>query len=150
MMKFHFSDGARAVLYSLGWTESRKVDVSDVVANLARSGYVPHSGALLILESFFGICVDQPGAFWVDFTNPTMVGGIFLQEELVELNPSLFSDLYPIGTISLSCLFVSQDGTIFSVDCDRYSWSSLRSIERLIDVMLRLNPPTLEEQYRLL
>ena len=150
MMTFHFSDAARSVLLSLGWTEDRVVDIGEVVTNLGRRGYIPHDYAVGILKSFLGLDIGERDGWWVSFTNPAIVGGVFLQDQLLELNSELFVDLYPIGTTSLSCLFVNPSGVIFSVDCDRYSWHSYRSIERMMEVMLRIDKSTPEEMYILL
>jgi len=147
---FHFSDTAKSVLLSLGWTEDRVVDIGEVVTNLGRRGYILHESAAGILESFLGLYITEPVGFSVFFTNPAMIGGLFVQDQLLELNPELFVDLYPIGTTSLSCLFVNPRGVIISVDCDRYSWHSFRSIERMMDVVLRIDKPTSEEMYKLL
>lgn len=150
MMTFQFSDTARSVLLSLGWTEDRVVDIGEVVTNLGRRGYIPHDYAVGILESFLGLYIPEPVGYSIFFTDPAMVGGVLLPEQLLELSSELFVDLYPIGTTSLSCLFVNPRGVIFSVDCDRYSWHSYRSIERMMEVVLRIDKPTPEEMYILL
>jgi hypothetical protein len=149
-MIFHLSEPAKNLLLSLGWTEGRTVDIGDVVSTLRQRGYILHDVASGILQSLLGLYVENPGAFSVDFTNPSMVGRVFLRDQLVELSPVLFADLYPIATTVVASVFVSRSGFIFCVDDDRYSWHGYRSLERMLDVMLRIEQATPEERYVLL
>jgi hypothetical protein len=149
-MALHVSDQAKAVLLSLGWSEDRTMDVNNVVLALHQRGYIAHDISLTILRSFLGIYVEKMGAFSVDFTNPSAVGRVYLRNQLLELNPDLFDDLYPIATTVSSCVFVNRSGMIFCVDNDRYSWHGYRSLGRMLDVMLRIEQPTADEQYVIL
>jgi hypothetical protein len=146
-MIFNFSTGARSVLLSLGWSESRSVDIGEVVSKLSQREYAIHDFASTILRAFVGLYITNQGAYSFDCSDPALVGRVFVRNQLVELNPRLFADLYPIGTTVLACIFVSKDGMIYSVDCDRYSWHTYRSFERMIDVVLRIEQSTPEERY---
>jgi hypothetical protein len=134
VQEFRPSDKALRLLHAAGWSSDRRIAIDATLRTLADRGYVKFSLVEAFLSSFYGIDVSShQGGF---NCQPQIVSNVFPVKRLAKIHAVLSENVFPLGTTSLSSLFMGESGKVHLVDDDLYSYRVLPSSGDMLEYLI--------------
>lgn len=128
------SVGASRALRRIGWSESRYIDVKNVLREGECEGYSLFPAAAGFLQSFLDFKFNSKNGWPVEF-NAILVMQIVDRERVVQYETILQCPLFPVGSCGAGNLYISSENQIYCAT-DQWLMRYGKSVERAIDNML--------------
>jgi hypothetical protein len=127
------SDSATRHLQTVNWSPTYSIDVEASLVLIETMGFLRFPLAVEFLTTFYGIQISSPhGGFHCQPENAAMV---FTKKQWDILQSVLPEKLFPLGTTSLSSVFVGPSGKVYLIDDDIFSMRTLDGIEEMIEYL---------------
>lgn len=146
-MKLHVLSEALSALTSQGWSENRKVDVTEAVTRLRAVGYVLDDYAVEVLASLYGITISPINENGPNFINDDELvidplgAGVRHMSEANALRGRYGQDFCPLGWwICNSHVFFSSGGPVIASTLD-VGWYLGDSIAEALNFVILANAP---------
>lgn len=108
MHPFIFSDGPQSMFRNAGWSSSRRVDLTSVLAIFLEVGIQPHQLAIAFLESYHGLtcCANDRNLFF----DVDMALAFHVREDTPWLDQLIGKPLVPLGYGERMICFLAANG----------------------------------------